>query len=147
MWFTALTAAAVGRITDAGRITMYPTLAPASRPIAVEAGPDGRVWYSLEAGHRFGVIDPATGAQTEYPVPTTDAELAALNFDRHGRLWLQYNTPDKLGRVLRDGAVIEIPIPTQNAVMHRIAAGPDGAMWFTELAADKVGRIPVPAEG
>jgi virginiamycin B lyase len=144
MWFTALTGSAIGRVTDAGRITMFPTLTPASRPIAVETGPDGRVWYSLEAGHRFGVIDPATGAMAEYPVPTTDAELAALNFDHFGRLWIQYNTPDKLGRVRPDETVEEIPIPTRNAVMHRIAAGPDGAMWFTELAADKVGRIPVP---
>jgi virginiamycin B lyase len=138
MYFTELTGARIGRVTDDGAITEWATPTPQSRPIAV-APRDCRVWFSEEAGHRFGVLDPRSGRIVEYPLRRRGDELASLAFDRRGALWLQHVKPDVFGRAGPDREVDDFPIPTEKAKMHRIIAGPGGTMWFTELASDKVG--------
>jgi virginiamycin B lyase len=138
MYFTELNGSRIGRITNAGHITEYPTPTPSARPIAV-APRHCKVWFSEEAGHHFGVLDPRTARIKEYPLPNPGDELAALAFDRTGSLWLQFRTPDAFGRVDAHKRVHMLALPTKNAVMHRIILGPGGNMWFTELMTDKVG--------
>jgi virginiamycin B lyase len=135
LYFTELTAGRIGRVTASGKIT-EPT--PGSRPIAV-APRDCRVWFSEEAGHRYGVLDPRSGRIVEYPLRRPSDELASLAFDRRGRLWLQHVKPDVLGRAGRGREANTFPIPTEHATMHRIILGPGGRMWFTEPASDEVG--------
>ena len=138
MYFTELTAARIGRVTEGGEISEWRTPTPGSRPIAV--APRGcRIWFSEEAGHRYGVLDPGAGRIVEYPLTRPGDELASLAFDGRGRLWLQHVKPDVFGRAGRGREVEDFPIPTENATMHRIIRGPGGKMWFTELASDKVG--------
>jgi virginiamycin B lyase len=140
MYFTELNAGRIGRVTNAGKITEYPTPTPGSRPIAVAAS-HCQIWFSEEHGGHFGVLDPQTKQIREYPSNRPDEELAGLGFDRSGTLWLAYRTPDAIGRVAADRTVREFPLPTKKAVLHRITVGPGNTMWFTELATDKVGYI------
>lgn len=140
MYFTELKGSRLGRITEQGDITEYPTPTANSLPIAV-APRNCRVWFSEEAGHHFGVLDPRSARLAEYPLPHSRGDLAGLAFDASGTLWLQYKTPDLIGRVGTGLKVAEFPIPTRGATMHRIILGPGGNMWFTELATDKVGYI------
>jgi virginiamycin B lyase len=135
-----------------------------SRPIAIEEGPDGRMWFSEEAGGRIGRIEP-DGQVAEFLLPTPAGKplylLAALAFDKDGNLWVQQYvdhahpdpaTPDRIVRVPRrllaappgpwaEADVTFYPVPTRDTVMHRIAQGPDGAIWFTEMNANRVGVI------
>lgn len=138
MFFTELRGSRIGRITNAGRITEFPTPTPDAQPIAV-AIRRCKVWFSEEAGHHFGVLDPRTHRIKEYRLPHPTDTLAALAFDGRGTLWLQFKTPDAFGRVDVHRRVHTLPLPTKNAVMHRIILGPGGNMWFTELMTDKVG--------
>jgi virginiamycin B lyase len=109
-----------------------------SRPIAV--APRGcRIWFSEEAGHRYGVLDPRSDRIVEYPLVRPDDKLASLAFDDAGKLWLQHVQPDVFGHAGADREVGDFPIPTEQATMHRIIRGPGGRMWFTELASDEVG--------
>ena len=140
MYFTELTGSRIGRITNSGRITEYPTPTPNAMPIAV-APHRCQIWFSEANGNHFGVLDPRTRHITEYPLPRPDEKLAGLAFDRSGRLWLQYVQPDLIGLVGAGMKVREFPIPTKDATMHRIILGPGGNMWFTEFASDKVGYI------
>lgn len=138
MYFTELDAGRIGRVTASGKITEWKTPTPRSRPIAV--APRGcRTWFSEEAGHRYGVLDPRTDRIVEYPLGRPTDELASLAFDRRGTLWLQHVKPDVFGRAGRSRETDDFPIPTNDATMHRIIRGPGGRMWFTELASDKVG--------
>lgn len=146
MYFTELTGARIGRVTNDGTITEWPTPTPGSRPIAVTVAPrDCRVWFSEEAGHHYGVLDPQTGSVIEYPLARPDDELAGLAFDARGTLWLQHVKPDVIGRAGPAGEIGVFPIPTMGATMHRIILGPRGEMWFTELATDKLGFFKPPA--
>jgi virginiamycin B lyase len=137
---------------------------PNSRPIAVELGPDGRMWFSEEAGGKVGRIE-ADGSVSEFLLPTPASKppylLAALAFDKAGNLWLQQYVdhahpdaamPDRIVRVpgnllvgparaWTEKEVDLYPVPTRDTVMHRIAQGPDGVIWFTEMNANKVGVI------
>lgn len=140
MYFTELGAARIARVTASGKITEWQTPTPMSRPIAVAAR-DCRIWFSEEAGHHYGVLDPRTGRIAEYPLSRPTDELASLAFDRRGKLWLQHVKPDVFGRAGRGREVGEFPIPTTPATMHRIILGPGGRMWFTELGNDKVGHF------
>ena len=138
MYFTELNAGRTGRVTASGTITEWQTPTPQSRPIAV-APRDCRIWFSEEAGHRYGVLDPRTGRIVEYPLRGLTDQLASLAFDRRGTLWLQHVTPDAFGRGGAGRETNTFSIPTRHATMHRVILGPGGRMWFTELASDKLG--------
>jgi virginiamycin B lyase len=140
LYFTELNAGRIGRVKASGKITEWKTPTPGSRPIAV-APRNCRIWFSEEASHRYGVLDPRTGRIVEYPLRRPTDELASLAFDRLGTLWLQHVKPDVFGRAGRGREASTFPIPTTHATMHRIILGPGGRMWFTELASDKVGSF------
>ncbi|HEX5182068.1 MAG TPA: hypothetical protein VFW19_02835 [Allosphingosinicella sp.] len=176
MWVTELTGNAVAAISvGPGRrpraaVREFPIPTPNSRPIAIERGPDGLMWFSEEAGGKVARVEP-DGSIAEFAIPTPAGRppmlLAALAFDAGGNLWVQQyvdhahpdpNMADRLVRI--SGAVLKapaaplppdaftcFPVPTRDTVMHRIVAGPDGAMWFTELNADKAGRVDPNAPG
>jgi virginiamycin B lyase len=145
MYFTELLSSRIGRITPSGKLTEY--LLPSkfgppddARPIAVRVRPDGVAVATEESGHAYAYIYP-NGRVKEFPLNPSDAKAASLVYDRMGVLWVQYNTPDNIGRVNPDGSVTPFPIPTIGATQHRIIIGPDGELWFTELTADRIGRM------
>ncbi len=145
MYFTDLLTSRVGRITPDGALTEYPLpskYGPAgnARPIAVFVRPDGVAVVSEEAGHAYATV-MTSGSVQEFPLNPSDAKAAALTYDRLGTLWVQYNTPDQIGRVEADGTVTPFAIPTADAIQHRVIIGPDGELWFTELGKDKIGRM------
>jgi virginiamycin B lyase len=146
LWFTELNNNAIGRITPDGHITEYRLPGTDSRPIVVVEGPDRRVWFTMEAGHGFGTITRDGRQMRTYPANPASAKPAGLAFDRNGRPWLQYMTPDMIARVEPDMSVTPFCIRATckgppRAVMHRIDLGPDGLLWFTELGLDRVGKI------
>jgi virginiamycin B lyase len=171
MWVTELTGNRIASISvEPGKpfpkaeIREYAIPTANSRPIAVERGPDGRMWFSEEAGGKVARIE-ADGSITEFVVPKPAGHpnmlLAALAFDSEGNLWVQqyvdHANPKPAGRdrivrisrrilgakpgTLKPADFAYFAVPTADRVMHRIAQGPDGAMWFTELEADRVGRV------
>lgn len=163
MWCTELVGNAIARITPDGQVTEFPIPTYNSRPIGIVPAPDGKsMWFSEEAGNKVARID-LEGNITEFPVPMTQPNviLAALTFDRAGRLWTQSYVdtrnpypegPDsivRLDRAIADAtggsisnlAIVHYEVPTRDTVMHRIIQGPDGAIWFTELNADNLGRL------
>ena len=174
MWVTELTGNAIASVSVAATkrgagpppadIVEYRIPTANSRPIAVEKGPDGRMWFTEEAGGKVGRIE-RDGKVSEFPLPSPAGRpqllLAGLAFDGAGNLWVQQyaghgDAPapgvDRLivisSRIL-GAAPGELkpqdfgcfPVPTADTVMHRIARTPDGAMWFTEMNANKVGRV------
>jgi virginiamycin B lyase len=180
MWVTELAGNAVAAVSVAapgarggapqGDVVEYVIPTPNSRPIAVEEGPDGLMWFSEEAGGKVGRIE-RSGAISEFALPTPAGRLAlllaALAFDRDGNLWVQQYVghgdrpapgADRLVRIssrilaAAPGGLTAtdfacFPVATADTVMHRIARAPDGTLWFTEMNANKVGRLDPKAAG
>jgi streptogramin lyase len=114
LWFTEPGIGAIGRITTGGVITEFPGAGGAS---AIEAAPDGALWYTL-------------GYQA--PLPTSPACNTA-DPGEHA-----------IGRLTTGGTFTnKFPTPTPKSDPSDLTVGPDGALWFSEFCADRIGRIAV----
>jgi virginiamycin B lyase len=131
----------IGRITTAGRITMFHVPYPASevsQPQWITVGPDGALWFS--ENDYVGRIT-TRGAITVYPVTVTANEsLGGITAGPDGALW--FGAGSAVGRITTSGVVSYYPLPSgYNVPVTSIAAGPDGALWFTEGAGASISRI------
>ena len=111
-----------------------------SQPQGITGGPDGNVWFTDTGTNSIGRITP-TGAVTEFPVPTANANLLGITTGPDGNLWFAEANPDKIGRITPSGVITEFPTPTAGSTPVALTAGPDGNLWFTELDANKIGRL------
>jgi streptogramin lyase len=82
-----------------------------------------------------------TGAITEHPIPTTNAQPVSIVSGPDGALWFTELAGNKIGRLTPDGVFDEYPIPTAAAQPDDMAVGPDGNLWFAETTGNKIGRI------
>ncbi|MBV8637343.1 MAG: hypothetical protein JO322_04610 [Candidatus Eremiobacteraeota bacterium] len=68
VWFVDNADSLVGRVSDKGSTTLYPTLTPQASPSFITAGGDGALWFTEYNANRVGRI--TTGGQmTEYALP------------------------------------------------------------------------------
>lgn len=56
IWFAQPRAQQVARITTDGRITEF-RVPTGGNPLGITVGPDGNVWYALQAGNMIGQLD------------------------------------------------------------------------------------------
>ncbi len=73
-------------------ITEYDLPRPTIEPHDVVIGADGNAYYSNFGEQTFGMIDPKTGAHTEWPVPELKkgwpTGMLGLRPDKDGNMWL-----------------------------------------------------------
>ena len=80
------------------------------------------------------MINPATHAIAEFPIPTASAGPHGITAGPDGNLWFTEINADQIGMINpTTHAVTEFPIPTAGAEPDGITAGPDGNLWFTEF--------------
>jgi streptogramin lyase len=101
-------------------------------------GPDGNLWFDV-TGSAIGVLNPATDAITEFPIPDPIGIAAGPD----GNIWF---TSGALGDFAvgminpTTHAITEFPNPVA-AVPAMITTGPDGNLWFTEFSVNELGMI------
>ena len=135
LWFTDYDNA-IGRITTAGAVTLYP--GPTGPSYAITTGPDGALWFTE---YLFNIGRMTTsGTVTEYQVTTDVSNLFGITAGPDGALWFT-EASGNIGRISTAGAVTWYPVPAANSTPFTIAAGPDGALWFTEQTGNNIGRI------
>jgi virginiamycin B lyase len=145
---TSLGTGYIGRMTPAGTVTVFPTPTEESRPEAIVAGPDGRLWFQEDKPSRIRTIatDGTFGRAYKLPLRSWRSDLA---FGPEGDLWIAAGEAGLLrlssgGRLTRFGgrpeavvAGVEGDIWTQSAeTLRRIVPGVPG------LAASKFGADP-----
>ncbi len=102
LWFTDRRLSAIGRMTMAGRVTMYPLPTRNAVPDYIVAGPDGALWFTETQAHKIGRID------------------------MRGRI------TERAAYVARGQDTFAAPDGVHSAYPTGIVAGPDGNLWFTE---------------
>lgn len=117
-----------------------PTLG--QRPRDPVEAPDGRIWWVGQRLDILGVIDPATGAMREYPLPP-GALPHSVNIAPEGGVWYLGNGNGTLGKLDPDtGAVHEVAMPDPNARdPHTGVFDADGVFWFTLQRSNMLGRF------
>jgi virginiamycin B lyase len=120
-------------------------------PSGVVQGPDGNMWFALNAapggtggnsGSAIGRISPDGQTQTSFALPTQGAGPAEMCVGPDGNLWFTEFGAGKIGRISPSGTnAVEIALPMPGAQPNGIAAGPDGNVWFTDSGANAIGWV------
>jgi virginiamycin B lyase len=102
LWFASSLNGRIGRITPHGEVTFFPTKRLAGALAGMSAGPDGSLWFVLNAAAgstdppRIGRITP--GGVIDFIQSPERGILNGLTFAPDGNLWFTVNDPAKIGR-------------------------------------------------
>ena len=127
VWFTE--ANAIGKITPAGSVTLFPYSGSAASSIT--RGADGNLYFT-EYGGKIGKITQQ-GVITEYPLAADDTPFA-VTLGPDGNVWyatFSDATRGSIGKITPAGVISEYPLPYNQAVPVSITAGPDDNLWYT----------------
>jgi len=89
------------------------------------------------------VIDPKTGAVTEYPIPDPNVkDPHTLIFDPSGILWFTAQNANRIGRLdPKTGDIKLLTPPTPKARPYGMAVNSKGVVFFVEFGTNGVGSV------
>ncbi len=108
-------------------------------PLGIAAGPDGNLWFAVEAGSQIGKITP-TGVITQYQISLTYQDAPTdVTAGPDGNLWFTEVVPGTsgyIGSITTSGKITLYQIPNNGGLPSgsptSITKGPDGNLWFTD---------------
>lgn len=152
IWYTT-DAAAIGRLTPAGRLRLFRLrgLGRSALTDEITVGPDGSAWFTAyrtddprtRNSLRIGRITPR-GVVRLFPIPGATYSPGGITADAHGDIWFtapfpaRWSIRDGVGRLTQAGALTVYPGP-EIVASGPITAGPDDNVWFT--GADALWRM------
>jgi len=136
---------AIGRITPAGVITVYP-LGQTRNVTKIAAGPDGALWATAPNTNEIVRIS-TQGVVSYFPAKVDIGDNAGIVTGPDGNLWYTTGTPRHgqatgVVRMDRNGNVLRIFSGENIASPMAIVAGKDGNVWFSNgVGSSTIGRI------
>lgn len=134
IWFAVQSGHQLGRITPAGKVTVFPLPPYGYLTGSIVAGPDGNIWYGTEFPGKVGRITPS-GEITEFPLSMDTVGALAAGPD--GNVWFS-GSSGVIGRITPSGDIRKFQLSEGAGA---ITTGPDGNLWFVQVAANKIGRM------
>ena len=102
IWFSLGLPAAIGRITPAGTITIFPTPTLSSLPFGLAVGPDKQIWFAERFGNAIGAI-PTTATSgadiVEYQLAVSNTAPLYITAGADGRMWFNEFNGGALGAI------------------------------------------------
>ncbi|HYR35491.1 MAG TPA: carboxypeptidase regulatory-like domain-containing protein [Burkholderiales bacterium] len=108
----------VGRIdAQSGKLTLFPTPTPRSRPRRGRMDAEDRVWFAEWRAEQLGMFDTRTEKFTEWKVPGPYTAPYDVVRDKQGRVWTAGMNSDRVLRMdLETGEYAEYPLPSQTNI-------------------------------
>src|SRR3989440_1649464 len=108
----------VGRIEAAtGKLTLFPTPTPRSRPRRGRMDEEDRVWFAEWRAEKIAMFDTRTEKFREWPVPTPYTAPYDVVLDKAGKVWTAGMNTDRVLRMdLESGEFVEYPLPSQTNI-------------------------------
>ena len=108
----------VGKIEAAtGKLTLFPTPTPRSRPRRGRMDDQDRVWFAEWRAEKIGMFDTRTETFREWAVPTPYTAPYDVVLDKTGKLWTAGMNTDRILRMdLETGQFTEYPLPSQTNI-------------------------------
>jgi virginiamycin B lyase len=126
-----------------------PGVAP-RQPVSPRRASDGNVWYTARVPSTgwdiIGRLNPATGAVTEFPIPTFRADPRSIRNGPDGNLYFTEGNGNKIGLITLAGEITEFSIPTRDSRPRQLEFDRNGDLWFTEAAGNAIGRMTLSGE-
>jgi streptogramin lyase len=108
----------VGRIdAKSGKLTLFPTPTPRSRPRRGRMDAEDRVWFAEWRAEQIGMFDTRTEKFREWPVPGPYTAPYDVVRDKAGKVWTAGMNSDRILRMdLETGETLSYPLPSQTNI-------------------------------
>jgi virginiamycin B lyase len=112
-YFMDIVAAAIGRVdAKTGKVTLYNTPTPNSRPRRGQMDSQDRLWFGEFRGNRIGMFDTRLKRFQEWVAPTPWTAPYGAGADKNGEAWAYGITSDRVERLdPKTGQIIEYLLP------------------------------------
>lgn len=95
-----------------GKLTVYRTPIPNSRPRRGRVDAQNRLWFAEYAGNAIGMFDPKTERIQEWVLPTPWSAPYDVVVDKNGEAWTGSMLTDRIARLdPKSGQFTEYPLP------------------------------------
>jgi virginiamycin B lyase len=123
-------AAVLMRALPQHRFVEYPMAEPQDAPIAIAAGADGSVWFTMDHADAIGRL--RDGRIERLPTTTRNVEPLGLAVADDGSAWYTDIAARAIARTSSTGEIVRFVLDTPIARPARLAIAPDGAVWFAD---------------
>jgi virginiamycin B lyase len=117
----------------------YPMLAKTDIPTALDIGPNGAVWFTIEFSDAIGVF--RNGKIDRISKGPENLEPLGLAADGVGGAWYTDTPMRAISHISSDGTIQSFPLSTPIVRLGRLAVAPDGAVWFGDITTASVTRL------
>ena len=103
---------------------------PQDAPIAIAAGNDGSIWFTIDHADAIGRV--RDGRIERLPTSSRNIEPLGLAVATDGSAWYTDLAARAIVRIGSDGEIARFVLDTPIARLGRLAIAPDGAAWFAD---------------
>lgn len=147
-WF-ATGSGTIGTIDRAtGALRTYNLTDPNAGVGYIKFDSDGQVWFQEFNANALGVLNPITGEERDFAIPTAGGVGPTfIEIDSQNNIWFNdvdfsSATGGYVGRFNPTSGVMTVwAVPTVGARLEEIGLDGEGNLWFAEQGANKVGRL------
>jgi virginiamycin B lyase len=117
----------------------YPMLAKTDIPTALDIGPNGAVWFTIEFSDAIGAF--RNGKIDRISKGSQNLEPLGLAADGAGGAWYTDTPMRAISHISSDGSIQSFPLSTPIVRLGRLTIAPDGAVWFGDITTASVTRL------
>jgi len=133
IWFSEPGLGRIGHIVFTSSIDYAQTeeFNVGSSPVSLAAS-NTDVWFTLPAQNQVGHLDLHSSTVTRYDLPSMQADLADIQFDSSGHIWVTARMADRLAMVTTGPTVsiTEYALPAPGQRPEGLSPSADGSVWF-----------------
>src|SRR5215468_11157894 len=112
---------------------------PQDAPIAIAAGTDGSIWFTIDHADAIGRV--RDGRIERLPTSSRNIEPLGLAVAADGSAWYTDLAARAIARISSVGEIARFVLDTPIARLGRLAIAPDGAAWFADPTGHGVTRL------
>jgi virginiamycin B lyase len=118
------------RVVPKERFVEYRMSELQDTPIAIAAGNDGSIWFTIDHADAIGRV--RNGHVERLPTSSRNVEPLGLAVAADGSAWYTDLTARAIARISSAGEIARFVLDTPIARLGRLAIAPDGAAWFAD---------------
>jgi virginiamycin B lyase len=118
------------RGTPEEKFVEYRMAEPQDAPIAIAAGTDGSVWFTIDHAETIGRV--RNGHVEQLPTMNRNVEPLGLAVAADGSAWYTDLSARAIARISSTGEIAKFVLDTPIARLGRLAIASDGAVWFAD---------------
>jgi virginiamycin B lyase len=103
---------------------------PQDAPIAIAAGNDGSIWFTIDHADAIGRV--RNGRIERLPTSSRNIEPLGLAVAADGSAWYTDLAARAIARISNVGEIARFGLDTPITRLGRLAIAPDGAAWFAD---------------